>query len=127
MELDYQEHINGYDEHVIRLYNFIPEEAQQFKAIIEKLLKDKKAVELSEFDFIQARNWKLTLRLAEKDYGIETEDGEHFYCDLTWLAYTDMLRLVTPFCHKQIRQFQWLYELDTPIGFLFSPAGRNQD
>ena len=63
------------------------------------------------------------MRVADTDEGITTEDNEYFFCDLTLDTYKEMIRLVEPFCLKETDAFQYLYDLDNPIDFIFS-AGK---
>jgi hypothetical protein len=46
-----------------------------------------------------------------------------FECSLTDAAYKEMVYLMEPFCVKEATGYQWLYEIDCPIDFLFSPGG----
>jgi hypothetical protein len=34
-----------------------------------------------------------------------------------------MVALLDPFCNKETKGYQWLYDIDSDIDFLFSPAG----
>lgn len=123
MKLDFLEDINEFGDHTVRLSDFDKAQAVQFKQVLETLVKTGREVDLNEQDFIEAVNCGLTLRVSDTDEGIITEEYALFYCDLTVDGYKKMIRLVEPFCNKESRTFQWLYELDNPIDFLFS-AGK---
>ena len=124
MTLDYIENTNEYGDNIIRLYDFDKSQAIQFRTAIQKsIIKSKKPLELTATGFIEGRNCNLTLRIAEEDAGIQASDNMNFYCDLTLASYEQMITLLKPFCNKETRGYQWLYDVDTEIDFLFSPAG----
>lgn len=124
MELDYIENINEFGENVIRLYNFDKAEALKFKNLIqETILNKKQKLDLAKIDFIEPRNCNLILGAFRVDEGILTEDNTTFYCVLTLKNYENMLKLIAPFCEKDSKSYQYLYEIDNPTDFLFSPAG----
>ena len=124
MELDYIHNINNSGEHMIRLYNFDMSQAIQFrKNIQDTILINKKNLCLNDLDFIVARNCELTLRIADDDIGIISEDTILFFCDLTLEGFQEMVALLEPFCLKETKGYQWLYDIDNEIDFLFSPGG----
>ena len=123
MELDYIEDVNGLDENIVRLYNFNKAEAIKFKELIEDVIINKKQrLNLSEIDFIKPRNCNLILGLFKSDEGILSEDNKTFYCILTLRGFINMVNLIEPFCKKESRGFQYLYDIDNPTDFLFSPS-----
>jgi hypothetical protein len=123
MELDYIENINGLGENVVRLYNFNKAEAIQFRAVLQNTVIDKKQkLDLSEVDFITPRNCNLIFGLFKSDEGIITKDNETFFCILTLSGFKNMLKLLEPFCNKESRSFQYLYDIDNPTDLLFSPS-----
>jgi hypothetical protein len=124
MKLEYVKDINGYDEHAIRLSDFDSSQANKFREVINLIIDTKTSIELTSHDFIELLNIKLTLRVAEEDLGITTTDYVDFFCDLTIDSYKNIATLLEPFCRKESRGYQWLYDIDTPIGFLFSAGGR---
>ena len=124
MKLEYIKDINGYDEHAIRLSDFDSSQANKFREVINLIIDNKTSIELTSHDFIELLNIKLTLRVAEEDLGITTTDYVDFFCDLTIDSYKNITKLLEPFCRKESRGYQWLYDIDTPIGFLFSAGGR---
>lgn len=124
MELDFINKFNEYGDNIVRLYNFDRAQAIKFKQIIEnKVINNKETIDLSSVEFIQIRNCILILRLSETDDGITTSDNQLFYCDLTIEGYETMLKLIEPFCIKETKGYQWLYDIDTLTDFLFSPSG----
>ena len=124
MKLDFINNINKYGESVVRLYDFDKNQAIQLRdLIIHTLILNKQRLDLSKVDFIEPRNCNLILGLFKTDEGILSSDKETFYCALTLENYTNMLKLIEPFCLKNTKGHQYLYDIDTPIDFLFSPAG----
>jgi hypothetical protein len=123
MELDYIENINGLGENVVRLYNFNKAEAIQFREVLKDTVIDKKQkLDLSEVDFITPRNCNLIFGLFKSDEGIITKDNETFFCVLTLEGFKNMVKLLAPFCKKESRSFQYLYDIDNPTDLLFSPS-----
>jgi len=123
MEIDYIENVNGLDENVVRLYNFDMAEAIQFRDLIKDVIIDKKKrLDLSEVDFITPRNCNLLFGLFNSDEGILTKDNETFFCVLTMESYINMVTLIEPFCKKESRGYQYLYDVDCPTDLLFSPS-----
>lgn len=123
MELDYIENVNGLGENVVRLYNFDKAEAIKFKAVIKDTIIDKKQrLDLSKIDFIEPRNCNLIMGLFRSDEGILSEDNQTFYCVLTLDGFINLLKLIEPFCQKESRGFQYLYDIDNPTDLLFSPS-----
>ena len=123
MELDYIENVNGLGENVVRLYNFNKAEAIQFRALLQDTIINKKQkLDLSKVDFITPRNCNLIFGLFKSDEGIITKDNETFFCVLTLIGFKNMLKLLEPFCNKESRSFQYLYDIDNPTDLLFSPS-----
>lgn len=109
---------------IMRLYGFDKTQAIKFRTLVQSTVIDgKKQLDLSAVDFIERMNCNLTLRLADEDLGITRESNKVFFCDLTKEGYLKMLELIEPFCGRKSHGFTWLYDLDTPIEFLFSPEG----
>lgn len=126
MKLEFLEDVNEYGDDVMRLYDFDKVQAEKFRsAIIETVIENEKPLDLSSLDYIESINCKLILHLAEEDEGILTHDQKVFFCDLTLDGYKNMIRLIEPYCKKETRSFQMLYDLDTEIDFLFSPFGES--
>ncbi|MFT6338409.1 MAG: hypothetical protein ACI86M_001268 [Saprospiraceae bacterium] len=124
MELDYIANVNEFGEHVVRLYNFDKSQAIKFRELIEdSIVNRKRKLDLSKVDFIETRNCNLILFLYETDEGVISDDDKTFYCALTLEGYKNMLKLLEPFCKKETKGHQYLYDIDTPTDFLFSPAG----
>jgi hypothetical protein len=63
------------------------------------------------------------LRISSLDEGITSSDNKIFYCDLTISGYEQMLLLLEPFCKKETKGYQMLYDIDSLTDFLFSPSG----
>lgn len=123
MELDYLENVNGLGENVVRLYNFNKAEAIQFRDLIKDVLINKrKKIDLAEIDFIKPRNCNLIFGLFKSDEGILTKDNKTFFCILTLQGFMNMVELLEPFCKKESRGYQYLYDIDNPTDLLFSPT-----
>ncbi|WP_405609710.1 hypothetical protein [Polaribacter sp. Asnod1-A03] len=123
MELDYIENIDGHDQNIVRLYNFNKAEAILFRdLIVDTVILKKQKLDLSKVDFIEPRNCNLILGLFKTDEGILTKDNETFFCVLTLEGFTNMARLIEPFCRKESRGYQYLYEIDNPTDLLFCPS-----
>ena len=124
MNLDYIDKTNEYGDNLVRLYNFDMAEAIKFRdAIQQTIIVNKKLLPLTTLDFIQSRNCYLTLRISDEDEGITTPDKVNFVCDLTLKGYEQMILLLEPFCKKETKGYQWLYDIDSQTDFLFSPGG----
>lgn len=124
MELDYIGNINEFGDNVVRLYNFNKNEAIKFRTLIqEHIIAKKEKLDLSKIDFIENRNCNLILGVFKTDEGILSDDNKTFYCMLTLASYNTMLKLLEPFCNKNTKGYQYLYDVDNPTDFLFSPAG----
>lgn len=124
MYLDFIDEINEYGDNIVRLYDFDSAEARKFKQIVHQtLVLDKKSLDLSDLNFIEARNCKLTLRIADEDEGITTSDKNQFFCDMTIVGYECMIAVLEQFCNKETKGYQFLYDIDSHTDFLFSPAG----
>lgn len=122
MKLDYIENYNGLDENLVRLYNFDKTEALKFKNLLKEIVINKKQkLNLAEIDFIEPRNCNLIFGLFKSDEGILTKDNETFFCILTLESFIKMISLIEPFCKKDTRAHQYLYDVDTPTDLLFCP------
>lgn len=124
MQLDYISTTTTYGEPVVRLYDFDRQQAEQFRDDLKQALDNKQfPLALNDLDYILPRNCYLTLRLSDEDDGITEDSDGNFYCDLRPDTYLNMLERLQPFCLKETKGYAWLYEVDTEIDFLFSPAG----
>ncbi|MDN3657474.1 hypothetical protein QWZ08_17610 [Ferruginibacter paludis] len=109
---------------LVRLYDFDNLQAQELRHMIQNIIIErKKDLDLTTLEFIQPINCNLTLQISDADKGIATSDNKKFVCNLTIEKYKEMVFLMEPFCDKETNGYQWLYDLDTPIEFLFSPGG----
>lgn len=114
----------GVTDQLLRLYDFDKIQADKFRHAIQcTIIEKKETLDLSDLEFIEPINCNLTLRLAETGIGITTNDKTNFICDLTINEYKHMINLLEPFCIEDSNGYQWLYDLNTPIEFLFSPGG----
>ena len=124
MQLDFIEDINEFGESLVRLYDFDQAQSIQFRDLIQKgVIEKEMKVNLNTMDFIEARNCQLIMGMADSNEGIISNDNETFYCILTLESYQKMVELLQPFCEKETKAHAFLYDVDTPIDFLFAPAG----
>ncbi len=124
MKLDFIDNINEYGDNVVRLYEFDKSSAIQFRQLLQDtIITNKQSLNLSEVPFIETRNCNLTLRISDEDTGIISSDNTNFFCDLTLKGYEELIVLLEPFCKKETKGYKFLYDIDTPTDFLFSPAG----
>jgi hypothetical protein len=124
MTLDYLPNVNAFGDHLVRLYNFNSIEAGAFRDAFKETLIDKKAVlDLSDLLFIDRKGINLKFRIFPEDEGVRTNDGETFYCDMTYASFERMLGLFEPFTKKETRTYQYLYDLDIETDLVFSPEG----
>jgi hypothetical protein len=109
---------------LIRLYDFDTLQADRLVQAIQKaIIESNKAINLATLNFIHPINCDLTLQISDTDKGIATSNNKTFICNLTIEKYREMIFLIKPFCDKKTNGYQWLYDLDTTIDFLFSPGG----
>ena len=124
MKLDYIENTDEYGDDMVRLYDFKREESVKFRQFVQDFLDSgENKINLAEVDFIEARNCTLAFCISEEDEGIVTNDGVNFYCNLTRNGFLKMILLLDPFCKRETKGYQYLYDIDSPTAFLFSPAG----
>ncbi len=124
MRLDYIENTDEYGDDMVRLYDFKREESIKFRQFVQDFLDSgKDQIDITEVDFIEPRNCSLIFCISEEDEGIVSDNGVNFYCNLTRKGYEKMLLLLDPFCKRETSGYQYLYDIDSPTDFLFSPAG----
>ena len=123
MKLDYIDDYNELQENLVRLYNFDMAEAIKFRdLLIEVVILKKQKLDLSKVDFIEPRNCNLILGLFKTDEGILTKDNQTFFCILTLKGFENMVKLIEPFCKKESKGYQYLYDIDNPTDLLFCPS-----
>ena len=124
MKLEFLYKINEFNEHAVRLSDFNSQQANLFRdALANVVITQQKSLDVHTLEFVESVNCLLTLRISNQDIGIEEVEGKHFYCDLTLEGYNNMYKLLTPFCLRESKGYQWMYEIDTPIDLLFSAGG----
>lgn len=112
------------DDELVRLFDFGPEESNLLVASITNWLRDTSTpLELAELPFISTVNCSLSLVVVTQDEGIHEVSPGAYDCRMTIDSFSRMLELMGPFSKGQTGGYQWLYDLDTPIEFLFSPNG----
>ncbi|MFY9242185.1 MAG: hypothetical protein WAO74_04085 [Polaribacter sp.] len=123
MDLDYIEDYNGHEENIVRLFNFDKAEAIKFRDLLKDTIIDKKQkLDLSQVAFINTDNCNLIFGLFKTDEGILTKDNQTFFCILTLEGFRKMIHLLEPFCNKETKGYQYLYDIDNPTDLLFSPS-----
>jgi len=124
MTLDYIHNYNAFNENIMRLYEFDKAQAIQFRdALQQTILQQKQSLDVNALPFVQARNCNLLLQLSDEDEGIIQVAKFDFNCKLTYLSYEKMIAILAPFCLKETKGYQWLYDVDNLTDFLFSPGG----
>ena len=124
MQLDYIDKINEFGDNMVRLYDFDRQQAKAFQQLVHQaVVVERKLLDLSTVEFIEARNCNLILRITEEDTGIIRTGKQKFHCDLTIQGFKHMIFLLEPFCKKETKGYQWLYDIDSQTDFLFSPGG----
>lgn len=124
MTLDYIQDINEFGDDLVRLFDFDKSEAILFRdAIHDSIILKNEELDISTLEFIKARNCNLIFVIGEEDEGIFSNRDLNFICCLTLESYQKMISLLEPFCNKETKGYQYLYDLDSPTDFLFSPAG----
>ena len=124
MKLDYIHDINEYGDNIVRLFDFGISETILFRDAIQEVVVIKnEELDLSTLSFIHESDFNLTLVIGDVDDGIFSNRENNFICSLTLASYEKMLTLLEPFCTKETKGYQYLYDLDSPTDFLFSPAG----
>jgi len=108
----------------MRLYEFDKAQAIQFRdALQQTILQQKQSLDVNALPFVQARNCNLLLQLSDEDEGIIQVAKFDFTCKLTINGYEKMIAILAPFCLKETKGYQWLYDVDNLTDFLFSPGG----
>lgn len=124
MKLDYISNYNAYGENILRLYNFDMSQAIMFRDLIQDVIVNRnQRLDLSKVDFVEESEYNLILGVFKTDEGILSDDNKNFVCALTLDGFINMLKLLEPFCNKETKGHQYLYEIDNPTDFLFAPAG----
>ena len=124
MKLDYIDDISEYGDDVVRLFDFDQSQSIKFRLLVQEIIViNKQELDLATVDFIEPRNCNLVLRISDEDEGITTDDKIYFVCDLTLEGYKRMISLLEPFCKRETKGYQYLYDIDSPTDFLFSPGG----
>jgi hypothetical protein len=110
---------------LVRLYDFDTIQVNLLRSEIQRsIIKEGRALILTNLEYVKPINCSLTLRISDSDVGITTTDKKSFFCDLTLNAYQIMSDLLEPFSEAETNGYQWLYDFDNPIAFLFSPGGQ---
>jgi hypothetical protein len=124
MKLDYKSNINAYGDSIVRLFDFGMAEAVLFRDAVQKnLVLNNKSLDLSNLEFIEGFDCTVIFQLSVEDEGLITTDNINFTCGLTLAGYEKMVALMAPFCLKEAKTFQMLYDVDSQIDLLFSPVG----
>lgn len=124
MKLDYLDKINDRGDSIVRLYDFDFLQVEKLcQNIQHTIIKNKMSLDLTSIEFIQPLNCSLTLRIADNDTGITSQDKRNYFCDLTLKSYEEMILLLEPFCKIETKGYQWLFDLNTQTEFLFTLDG----
>lgn len=128
MHLEYIKNVNGFGESIIRLYDFDKSEAIKFRdAILQTVFVGGKNLRLGQLDFIEPVNCTVMLCIGDENEGMLSVDDYNFFCVLTMQGFTEMINVLQPFCERDTIGYQFLYDIDNPIDFLFTPAGSHRE
>ena len=110
---------------ILRIFDFDSHEAYQFRDVLAKLANGAiSETDLSDLQFVTSIDGRrLILKVGARDKGVIQVSGTVFECILTRHTWENAEGLVEPFCEGNLSGYQWLYDLDTDIQFLFSPSG----
>ncbi|MES2690024.1 MAG: hypothetical protein V4658_06440 [Bacteroidota bacterium] len=109
-------------ERLVRLYDFdTAQPALLLNAIQQTIIEEQQPLNLGELSFIKPVNCNMILAVSDEDTGIAYIGKNTFVCSLTLESFKKMTTLIQPFT-KKTNGYQWLYELDNDIDFLFSPG-----
>lgn len=110
---------------ILRAFDFDSTEACQFKNILSKLANGLIAeIDLSSLPFVTSvGGCHLFLKVGSRDKGTIRVSNTVFECILTRDTWVNAEGLVEPFCEGNLSGYQWLYDLNTDIDFLFPPSG----
>ncbi len=109
---------------LVRLYDFDAAQAKLLKKEIQQtVLEEKQELNFATLNFILPINCNLVLNISNTNEGITFLSKSNFQCNLTFEKFQEMVFLMEPFCDKETNGYQRLYNIDTPIDFLFSPGG----
>lgn len=123
MQLDYLDNYNGLNENIVRLFNFNMAEVIKFRDLIQHTVIDnRQKLDLQHVDFIDTKICNLIFGLFKTDEGILTKDNQTFFCILTMAGFQKMIQLLEPFCKRETRGHQYLYDIDNPTDLLFAPS-----
>lgn len=109
-------------ERLVRLYDFDKEQVMLLlDALHQTVINNKQPLNLGELNFIEPVNCNMILVPSDENAGITYIGKNTFACSLTLSGFQEMVTLIQPFTKKN-NGYQWLYELDNDIDFLFSPG-----
>jgi hypothetical protein len=111
---------------IIRAFDFDSSEACHFRNILSSLANGSiSEINLSGLPFVSAvGGCNLVLKVGTTDKGTIQVSNDVFECTLTSDTWQNAEGLVEPFCKGNLKGYQWLYNLNTDIQFLFSPNGK---
>ena len=110
---------------ILRIFDFDSPEACHFRDVLSKLASGGiSEIDLSDLPFVTSIDGcRLILKVGTRDKGVIHFSSTIFECILTRLTWDNAEGLVEPFCGGNLSGYQWLYDLNTDIQFLFSPSG----
>jgi len=127
MKVEYLANINSAHpkESILRVFDFDSTQACKFRDILSKLATGPTSeMDISDLPFVTSIDGcRLILKAGIRDRGLSQVSSTDFECTLTKLTWENAEGLVEPFCQGDLSGYQWLYDLDNDIKFLFSPSG----
>lgn len=110
---------------MIRAFDFDSLEACRFRDTLSGLSSGAiSEIDLTGLPFVTPiGGCRLILKVGKGDMGTIQFSKTVFECVLTKVSWETAEGLVEPFCDGNLSGYQWLYNLNTNIEFLFSPSG----
>lgn len=109
---------------LIRLFEFDQSEAQRLRQLVKSLVAgDRQDVALQNEEWVEpVRECCLILRRGNRNQGVRPAQGVKFVCVLGPDGWSNVERLLEPFCESNAAGFQWLTE-DGGVALLISRSG----
>lgn len=124
MKLDFKDNLNQYGDNILRLFDFKMAEAILLRDVIIKFLEgDNPYLKFDDLEFIESVGCCLTFAIHEEDLGVVTRDKKDFFCAMTKEGFEGILKLLQPYCEKECKGYQYLYDIDSHTDLVLAPVG----
>lgn len=110
---------------LIRLFEFDQSEAQRLRQLVKSLVAgDRQDVALQDEEWVKpVGECCLNLRRGNRNQGVRQEQALKFECVLSPDGWSNVERLLEPFCESNTSGFQWLTH-DGRVALLISQSGQ---